>query len=191
MEIITIILIIIGTFILFSILIFIGWLIGLYNLLINRTQSIKTQWSNIKTEYQRRADLFYNIVQAVKSHMKFEKNLLTEVVKLRNINFGQSPQEGAKKMEELDSLFSKLMVAVEAYPNIKSGEHMSKFIDEARITEDRVNVARTDYNDVVREFNITVKSFPQSIFARMWNFKEERFYMNEPGTDVSPRVSFD
>ena len=172
-------------------LVTIGWVIGNYNYFINRRQSIKTQWSNIKTEYQRRADLFYNIVQAVKSHMKFEKGTLTEVTKLRNINFGNTPKDAAKKMGELEGVFSRLMMVTENYPDLKSGEQYQKFIDEARITEDRVNVARTDYNDVVREYNIAIKSFPANILARMWSFNEEKFYLNEPRTDIAPRVNFD
>ena len=176
---------------LFLILLVVGWFIGTFNWFINAVQNIKTQFSNIKAEYQRRADLFYNLVQAVRAHMKFEKGTLVEVTKMRNVNLNGPKAETVKKMKEMDAFFSKLLVTVEAYPNLKSIKQFNKFSDEVRITEDRINVARTDYNEVVREYNVRVKQFPSSIVARWKNFNEEKYYLNEPKTDYSPKVSFE
>ncbi len=170
--------------------IFVGWIIGIYNWFVNGDQNIKTQFSNIKTEYQRRADLFYNLVQAVKAHVKFEKGTLVEVTRMRNVNMGNSIPEGIKKMKGMDGVFSKLMVTFEAYPNLKSIQQFNKFTEETRITEDRINVARTDYNDVVREYNVKIKSFPSSILANMFNFNVEKYYINEEKTEYAPKVDF-
>jgi LemA protein len=185
-----IILIILAVFF-FVLLTCIGWIIGTFNWFVNAQQNIKTQFSNIKTEYQRRADLFYNLVQSVRAHMKFEKSTLVEVTKMRNVNLNGPKAEVVKKMKDMDALFSKLLVTVEAYPNLKSIRQFTKFSDEVRITEDRINVARTDYNEVVREYNVRVKQFPTSIVARWKNFNIEKYYMNEPKTDYSPKISFE
>jgi len=185
------ILLIILAIFLFLILLIVGWFIGTFNWFVNAQQNIKTQFSNIKTEYQRRADLFYNLVQAVRAHTKFEKGTLVEVTKMRNVNLGGPKAETVKKMKEMDAFFSKLLVTVEAYPHLKSIKQFNKFSDEVRITEDRINVARTDYNEVVREYNVRVKQFPSSIVARWKNFNEEKYYLNEPKTDYSPKVSFE
>ena len=185
------ILLIIGAILILGILVLVGWIIGSYNWFINARQNINSQFSNIKTEYQRRADLFYNLVQSVKSHMKFEKGTLVEVIKMRNVNLGTSKPDVLKKMKGMDSFFSKLIATFEAYPNLKSIQQYNKFSDEVRITEDRINVARTDYNELIREFNVRVKQFPSSIIANMFRFVIEKYYMNEPNTEYSPKVDFE
>jgi LemA protein len=173
----------------FLVLVFVGWIIGTYNSLQNGRQNVKTQFSNIKTEYQRRADLFYNLVQSVKGHAKFEKSTLTEVTRNRNPNiFGGTPKQQIAKMKELDSFFSRLLVTVEAYPKLQSIEQYNKLVDEIRITEDRINVARTDFNGVVREYNLIIVSFPTSQVARAFGFKEENFFENEKSTDNAPKI---
>ncbi len=177
--IILIILAIIG----FLFLCMVGWIIGSYNWFVNLKQSVKTQWSNIKTEYQRRADLFANLATSVKSHKNFERKTLTEVIKARSQGItGTIPQQKSK-MKGMDNLFSKLLAVFERYPELKSIQQFNKFIDEVRITEDRVNIARTDYNDIVREYNIGIKVFPKSIIANLFKFTEEKFYENNPSSE--------
>lgn len=187
------ILILAGSALLFLCMILAGWVISGYNHLVNGRVNISTQWSNIKTEYQRRADMFYNLVQTVKSHKKFEKETLTAVVQARSGAFiGNGPKATqAKKMKELDSFFARLLAVFEAYPNLKSYEQHNKLMDEVRITEDRINVARTDYNDVVRTYNIYVKSFPSNIIAKMFAYKAEEFYLNEEQTNTAPKIQLD
>lgn len=170
-----------------------GWIISGYNHLVNGKVSIETQFSNIKTEYQRRADLFYNLVIAVKSHKKFEKETLTEVIKARSgafLNSG-SRTEQFKKMKDLDGIFGRLLAVFEQYPNLKSNEQHNKLMDEVRITEDRINVARTDYNDIVRTYNIYVKSFPSNIIAKMFAYKSEVFFVNEESTNQAFKMNLD
>lgn len=173
----------------FGIIIIAGWGIGIYNYLQAGKQNIKTQWSNIKTEYQRRFDLFMNLVETVKSFKKHEKSTLTDVVKARSmLNFSGSKSEQLKNMGMLDKFFSKLSVLFERYPQLKANEQHNQLMEEMRITEDRINVARTDYNDIVREFNIATKVFPSSIIARMFRFAEEKFYINEESTNKAPKI---
>jgi len=182
------ILIIVLSVIAFVFLVFGGWILGGYNVLVKGKQNIKTMFSNIKTEYQRRADLFYNLAEATKSYAKFEKDTLTQVIAMRNGNFGKNPKEAMKKMKGLDGFLGKLMVVVERYPQLRATEQYKTLMSETRITEDRINIARTNYNDVVREYNLFVVSFPSNILAGMFNFAEEDYFENEAGTEKAPKM---
>lgn len=165
-----------------------SWIIGGYNTLTGGKQNIKTMFSNLGTEYQRRADLLYNLAEAVKSYAKFEKSTLTEVIAMRNGNFGSNPKEAGKKMKQLDGIMSKLMLVVERYPKLKATVQYQELMKETRVTEDRVNIARTEYNDTVRDYNLFVVSFPSNVLASMFNFKEEAYFENEPETSKAPRL---
>lgn len=173
-----------------------GWIWGTYNLFVNGKQNIKNQWANILAEYQRRADLFWNLAQAVKSYTKFEHNTLMHVTQARGGNFGNTRTDQVKKMKQLDgafsSMLSRLMVVVEKYPKLKAINQYHEFTKEVRITEDRVNIARTDYNGVVKEYNNNVLTFPNKILAKWWNFAEEKFYLNEkPFTEKDIKMDLD
>jgi len=167
---------------------FIGWIWGGYNTLVAGVQNIKTMFSNMKTEYQRRADLFYNLVEAVKSYAKFEKNTLTEVIAMRNGNFGKNSKEAMSKMKKLDGFMSKLMLVVERYPKLRATEQYQTLMKETRITEDRINIVRTEYNDTVRDYNLFVVSFPSNVIAGMFKFKEEDYFESESETDKAPKM---
>lgn len=158
-----------------------SWIIGIYNWYHNLKQDLGTQGSNIKTEYQRRADIFYNLANAVKSHKNFEKSTMIEVIKARNQAISINPKDlmKGKGLKGMESAFSKLLAVFEQYPELKSHTHYEKFMEEVRITEDRINVARTSYNDIVREYNVGIKVFPRNIVARWFDFRVEDFYKNE------------
>jgi len=169
-------LLIFGAAILGVAIIVFGWAIGLYNMIIMAGQLIKNQWSNVKTEYQRRADLLYNLAGAVKDHKEFEKDTFTHIAEARNGHFGKGMTEEMKNMKGLDGLFSKLIATYENYPQLKSSELYLKLMDENKLTENRVNIARTDFNELVRDYNILITTFPNSIVARMFNCEEKIFF---------------
>lgn len=171
-----------------TILIVGGWVIGTYNRFITGKQNIRTQLSNIKTEYQRRADLFYNLVQSVKSYAKFEKSALIEVIKARSGNFGDTKEKVLKTMHKLDGIFSKLMLLFEQYPKLRAVEQYNSLSEELKTTENRINVARTSYNDIVREYNILIKTFPTNLLGNVFRFTEEEFYINEKETEKAPKL---
>jgi len=180
--------IILATF-LFLIFVSIGGVVSSYNGFVTLTQDIRTQFSNIITEYQRRTDLFYNLVQSVKSFKTHEKSTLKEVIEARNMSFGQSKKQDIKNMAKLDGLFSKLLAVVEQYPNLKADTQHNKLMDEIRITEDRVNISRTDYNNIVNTYNVKVKRFPSNIIAGMFNFDLEGYFKGQEGIEQSPKIS--
>jgi LemA protein len=189
---IILILTIILAILIFSSLSVFGWGIGIYNSGKTFKQDIKTQLSNIKTEYQRRADLFYNLVQTVKGAAKFEKSTLIGVIAMRRgLEKAATPSETLKEINKMDDFFSRLMVTVESYPQLKSIEAYNNLMTEIRITEDRINVSRTDFNNVVREYNVLVTTFPSGIIAKMFGFKEEDFYINETDIEKSSKISLE
>lgn len=184
--------------ILLAVLIFIsfvtaGFAISKYNLFVSLKEDINTQWSNIKTEYQRRVDLFYNLIQTVKSFKKHERTTLKEVVEARSAGFsGSSKKADSKTMKSLDGMFSKLLAIFERYPDLKSNEQHNKLMDEIRITEDRVNVSRTDYNNVVRSYNVNIRTFPSRIIAKMFSFKIEQFFKSQTADiETAPKIELD
>ena len=113
---------------------------------------------------------------------------MKEVVEARAKGITGTIPAQIKKMGQLDGLFSKLLALVEAYPNLKSNEQHNKLMEEVRITEDRVNVARTGYNDEVREYNIIIQSFPSSIIANMFRFRKNDFFINEEESNKPVRI---
>jgi LemA protein len=123
----------------FLVFVFGGWMWGTYNLFINGQQNIKNQWSNVLAEYQRRADLFYNLAQSVKSYAKFENKTMVQVTQARGGNFGKNKPEQIKSMGQLDDVFSnmlsRLLVVFEKYPKLKAIEQYHDFSKEVRITE--------------------------------------------------------
>lgn len=187
------IIIIILAVLVFLVLLFAGWIVKVYNFLAGTKQDVFNQFSNIKTEYQRRADLFYNLAEEVKGSAKFEKDTLTQVTEARKqannlLNSKGSMKEQMKSMSGIENLFSKLMVVFERYPKLKATALYGKFMDETRITEDRINVARTDYNNIVNSYNTEIVSFPSNIVAGMFHFEQMPYFTNEEKTDYAPKL---
>ena len=127
-----------------------GYAVGVKNTFVTATEDISTQFSNIKTEYQRRADLIVNMAEVAKGYANFEQDTLTEVIKARSGEFEGSIQEQMKQINGLDSAFSRLLAIWEQYPNLKAVEQYNKLTEELQRTENRVQTARTDYNNLVR-----------------------------------------
>lgn len=169
----------------------IGWGIGVYNTLSIGRQDIKTQWSNVLTEYQRRADLILNLAASVKSYAKFEKGTFTDVAKARSAisNPDVDKTKAMQAMKGIDGVLSKLMVVMEQYPKLRAVEQYQELTSELKMTENRINIARTDYNDVVRSYNIMVVTVPSKWIASRFGFKEETFFEGEKGNDKAPDIS--
>ena len=166
----------------------IGWVVGSYNTFIVAKQDLKTQWSNVLTEYQRRADLFYNLVQVTKSYKNFEEETMTKVIRARSGSFTGDTQKDMQNLNELDSVFSRMLLVWEQYPNLKAIEQYNKLSEEIQRTENRVQIARSDYNSLIRSYNILISKFPKSILANSWGYKQEIFFENKQDTDDAPKI---
>ena len=168
-----------------------GWVIGSYNTFVVAMQDLKTQWSNIKTEYQRRADLIMNLVESVKGYARHEKETLKAVIEARSGNFGKTKADEIKNLKGLDKTLNRLMLVFEQYPNLKADTQFTHLNEELVETENRINIARTDYNTTVRSYNVLIKMFPKNILANMFNFRAEDFFEAEEGAEKAPKISFE
>src|SRR6476619_5436884 len=151
-----------------------------YNGLINVDQKVKTSWSNVETQYQRRMDLYNSVIKTIEGSANFEKGTLKEVIAARskatsvqvNVNDSASLAAYQAAQAQLQGSFSRLMAIAEAYPDLKTTKSFQDFQTQIEGTENRINVARRDYNDTVNQYNMKVKTFPGNIFAGMFGFHE-------------------
>jgi LemA protein len=170
-----------------------------YNGLINVDQKVKTSWSNVETQYQRRMDLYNSVIKTIEGSAKFEKGTLTEVIAARskatsvqvNVNDSASLAAYQAAQAQLQGSFSRLMAIAEAYPDLKTTKAFQDFQAQIEGTENRINVARRDYNGDVNQYNMKVKTFPGNIFAGIFGFHERAYYKADAGSEKAPDINFD
>lgn len=153
-------------------------LASIYNRLVRTRNHCAEAWSGIDTELQRRYDLIPNLVKTVKAYVKHERELLEEVVRLRNVcehNKG-TPSQQARSENELLGLLGRLFAVVEAYPDLKADQHFLELQTELVNTEDRIQAARRFFNGNVREMNNLVESFPTNLVAGAFGFTRQEFF---------------
>lgn len=170
-----------------------------YNGLVTADQNVKQAWSNVETNYQRRTDLYSSVIRTIEGSANFEKSTLREVLEARskatsvqvNIDDPASLAAYQQAQTQLQGSFSKLLAVVEAYPDLKTTTAFRDFQTQIEGTENRINVARQDYNKVVQDYNLKVKRFPNNIFAGIFGYKEKPFYKADAGSEKAPDVKFD
>jgi LemA protein len=170
-----------------------------YNSLVGADQNVKTAWSNVETNYQRRTDLYSSVVKTIEGSANFEKSTLKEVIAARasatqvkvDINDPATLQKYQAAQGQLQSAFGRLMAVAEAYPNLKTTEAFQNFQAQIEGTENRISVARRDYNAAVNDYNLKVKTFPNNIFAGIFGFKEKAYYQADAGSEKNPDIKFD
>lgn len=175
------------------------WGCGAYNGLIGVDQQVKAKWGDVETNYQRRTDLYTSVIKTISASANFEKSVLTEVVAARakatsinvNISDPKSLEAYQQAQAGLQSSFSKLLAVVERYPDIKTTKAFQDFQAQIEGTENRINVARKDYNAAVQGYNLKVKTFPNNIFAGAFGYHEKPFYKSDPGSEKVPDMNFD
>ena len=177
------------------------WAIGAYNGIVGKNEAVSTAWSQVENQYQRRADLVPNLVETVKGSAKFEKETLRDVVEARakvgQVTLGKGVLEDPaafKKFEEaqggLSSALSRLMVVAEKYPELKSTQGFRDLQVQLEGTENRVAVARMDFNNASRDYNTAIKRFPGFLIADFGGFKERPYFAAAPGAAKTPVVKF-
>jgi len=175
------------------------WGCSSYNGLVTANQEVKTKWSNVETNYQRRTDLYNSVIKTIEGSANFEKSTLTEVVQARakatsinvDINDPKSLEAYQNAQAGLQSSFGKLLAVVERYPDLKTTAAFQGFQTQIEGTENRINVARQDYNASVQSYNLKVKTFPGNIFAGIFGFHEKAFYKADVGSEKAPDINFD
>lgn len=188
---------IIGAVIIFGIY---SWVKGINNTAVTLNQTVEQSWGDVQTAYQRRNDLIGNLVNTVKGAADFEKSTLTAVIEARakatsttidpaNITPEQLA-EFNKAQSGVSSALSRLLVSVERYPDLKANQNFLKLQDELASTENQILTARTRFNEAVKPYNNHIKTFPNSIFAGMFGFKEKAYFTAVEGADKPVEVKF-
>ena len=182
---------VVGVF--FIMALFVGlWVMGTYNSMVSASQGVDGQWGNVNSVYQRRADLIPNLVESVKGYMTYEGKTLTAVTEARSAwAKAGTVEDKIQAGTAMDSAISRLLVTMEAYPQLKASESMNKLMDELAGTENRISVERMRYNDVVKSYNTMIKYFPGSVIANMGGFREKPYFEAQAGAENAPTVKFD
>lgn len=169
-----------------------------YNNLVQGDQAVKRSWSNVETNYQRRTDLYNSVIKTIEGSANFEKSTLNDVIEARakatsinvDINDPQSLEAYQKAQAQLQGSFSRLMAVAEAYPDLKTTKSFQDFQVQIEGTENRINVARRDYNTEVEQYNLSVKRFPKNLWAGIFGFKEKAYYQADAGAEKAPEIEF-
>ena len=170
-----------------------------YNRLVTGDQSVQNAWSNVETNYQRRMDLYNSVVKTIQGSANFEKSTLTAVIEARarassvrvNVNDSNSLAQYQQAQGQLQGAFSRLLAVAEAYPQLQTTKAFQDFQAQIEGTENRISIARRDYNGEVQKYNLQVRTFPNSIFAGLFHFQPKGYYKADVGSDKAPDINFD
>ena len=171
-----------------------------YNSLVNKQEMVDAKWSEVENQYQRRADLIPNLVSTVKGYTKHEETTLTAVIEARSkatsitidpTNMSEADlQKFQNAQTELGQSLGRLMAVAESYPNLKANEQFLELQAQIEGTENRITVARKNFNDAARSYNVSIKSFPTLIYAGWFGFTPKPYFTAEPGSEKAPKVEF-
>ena len=169
------------------------WIVGSYNGLVQSNEEVKTQWSQVEVSYQRRFDLIPNLVSTTKGFAKQEKEVIGEIAQARTHYSGATTMnDKIQAANQVESALGRLMVITENYPTLTSSELFKSLMVELEGTENRISVERKRYNHISKNFNIQVRSFPDSLIAGFLGFKPaELFAVSTAEAKNAPKVNFD
>lgn len=176
------------------------WVGGTYNSLVGDREKVTTSFSNVQTQYQRRADLIPNLVNTVKGSSNFEQTTLTQVMEARSKATNMTIDASKATPEQMQAYISaqngvtsslgRLMAVAENYPDLKASAAYQDLMSQLEGTENRIQVARSDFNEVARPYNTRVQKFPTNIIANMFGFSKRPYFESTPGSDKAPTVDF-
>lgn len=169
----------------------IGYGIGTYNSLVTENESVKASLSQVDNQLQRRSDLIPNLVETVKGYASHEEEVFLGVSEARAKLAGSTTvADKAAADQQLTGALSRLLAISEAYPQLKADANFRQLSDELAGTENRIAVARKDYNDVAQRFNTTIQRFPTVIVANIAGFDKATYFEAQEGADQAPKVNF-
>ena len=169
-----------------------GSLVSTYNGLVDKQANVENADAQIQVQLQRRADLIPNLVNTVKAYAEHEESVYTALADARaRLNSATTPQKYKEANETFASAFSRLLVVVENYPELKADKNFIALQDELVGTENRLSTARKDYNDVATDYNASIKKFPNVIFAGMLGFEKVDLFEAPTEIQTVPTVNFD
>lgn len=174
--------------------------VKVYNGLASEQQGVEAAWSNVETQYQRRADLIPNLVSTVKGYATHEQQTLEDVVAARaaatsitldgsNMTPAQF-EEYVEAQNKVTSALGRLIAVAENYPDLKANTSFLELQSQLEGTENRIAVARREYNDIVKQYNTRVVTFPRNIIASMFGFSQREYFAAAEGASEAPKVEF-
>lgn len=176
------------------------WGISSYNGLVSMDENVSNSWANVETQYQRRSDLIPNLVNTVKGYAKHESETLESVMAARSqatqVKIDPSnctPQQLAayqKAQGDVTTALGKLLAITENYPDLKANQNFLELQSQLEGTENRINVARKDFNDTAKKYNTSLRRFPRNIVASMCGFEKRNYFEAEAGAEKAPKVEF-
>ena len=166
--------------------------VGTYNGLVSEQTKVEQAQADVATALQRRSDLIGNLVESVKGQMNHETEIFTKIAEARaKIGNGSvTSKENQEAQGELSSAISRLISLTENYPELKSNQNVEQLMTELAGSENRIFVARKDYNKVATEYNQKLRNFPTVLFANMMNFKEAEIFKESEEAKTAPKVDF-
>ena len=174
--------------------------VGTYNTFVQKEEVINGQWAEVETQYQRRSDLIPNLVNTVKGYADFEQETLTGVIEARakatSVNVDASnltPEKLAEfqgAQDQLSGALGRLLVSVERYPELKANQNFLELQAQLEGTENRIAVARRNFNQSVQDYNSNLRTFPNNIFAGWYGFEQKGYFEASAGAENAPTVQF-
>lgn len=171
-----------------------------YNGLVSSEESVNSQWANVESQYQRRSDLIPNLVATVKGYATHESSTLEGVVAARakatQITVDPTKLTAEKLQEfqaaqgQLSSALGKLIMIKESYPELKANQNFLELQAQLEGTENRITVERGRYNDIAKDYNTNMRTFPVNIFAKLFDFEKKPYFEAEKGAEKAPEVKF-
>ena len=171
-----------------------------YNNMVTKEEAVKSAWSNVETQYQRRADLIPNLVATIKGYAEYEQTTLDAVVEARakatsvNVALDDITPENIAKFQEAQSAVSsalgRLIAVSENYPDLKANQNFLELQAQLEGTENRITVARKEFNDVTQTYNVAVRKFPANIIAAIFDFDQKPYYEADQSAAEAPKVEF-
>ncbi|MBO5660384.1 MAG: LemA family protein [Bacteroidaceae bacterium] len=176
------------------------WSISAYNGMVGMDEGVQGKWADVETQYQRRSDLIPNLVNTVKGYAAHEKETLAAVVQARseatsvkidptNMTAEQMAQY-QQAQNGVSSALGKLLVVVEKYPDLKANQNFLELQAQLEGTENRITVARRNFNEAAKEYNTAIRRFPKNILAGMFGFEKKAYFEAEQGAEKAPQVEF-
>ena len=176
------------------------WAVMKYNALVPMDQQVKSSWSQVENQYQRRSDLIPNLVNVVKGYASHEKETLEGVITARSkatsttIDANNLDEAALQRFQQsqdaLSSALSRLMVVVEKYPDLKANEQFQNLAVQLEGTENRIATARRDFNETAKTYNTARQTFPTVVIAGLLGFKERPYFTAQAGSEIAPTVDF-
>jgi LemA protein len=171
-----------------------------YNGMVNREETVSSQWAQVENQYQRRYDLIDNLVGTVKGYAGHEKSTLVEVTEARSsaskieIKADKIDDATLQKFEaaqdKLSSSLSRLLVTIEKYPELKADKHFTELMAQLKATEDSIAAERATFNSVTKDYNVYIRRFPKNIFAWMFGFDTKPYFKSDIEAKTKVKVDF-